>query len=258
MRIISSLMHAARRYCARLIHGWGGRLGCLEGSERGTKRMADMESITMKEVRERVDKLLRQGYDVSAPRRATEAENMALLESGMHLIRTLYREDGMDGPIAMVKEISAQLQDLLEYICDNFVPYLAAVPLKRPSGKQSQNLQREFSSMLSALRNNVEDDADDVDDMYCAIDSEEEDRLFEELDYLVDAQERAEAFRGNAYKFMANSIQKAFLKVVDLEVAFRMVRSSLHRWCRAMSKIVIILVQALVSLFTSTAIQVLQ
>ena len=48
-------------------------------------------------------------------------------------------------------------------------------------------------------------------------------RLFEELDRLVEAQERMETFKGNAHKFMANSVQKAFRGIEDLENAFRLV-----------------------------------
>ena len=195
----------------------------MEGTEYGKKRLQDMDLVTMKEVRERVQHLLRQGYDVTVPKTATEDENMKVFDASLHIVRTMYQENRLEEQIQKIRETNGQLQDLLVYIGDALVPYLAAVPLKRVQGKQGANLQAEFANLLVALAASEADHTNDGDDMYCAIDSEEEDRLFEELDYLVDAQERAEAFRGNAYKFMANSFQRVFLKVTDLEIAYRMV-----------------------------------
>jgi hypothetical protein len=65
---------------------------------------------------------------------------------------------------------------------------------------------------------------DDLDEINQAIDSDEEAKLFEELDALMDAQERALAFKGNAHQLMAQAFQKVSRRVVELEAAYDLVR----------------------------------
>ena len=195
----------------------------MDGTDIGKERIAQMKSLEITEVHERIEMLLSQGYDKRPPTQRSEEENITCMESSLYLIRTLYHEEKMKSEILMLREASSRIHNLVLYVDDNFLPYLTSIPLKQ-RGKQEH-----FSALL---HNCDDDDQIDFDDTNCAIDSEDEDRLFDELDHLIDAQERAEAFRGNAYKFMANSFQRTFLKVVELQDAFALVSTLTFSSCK--------------------------
>ena len=198
----------------------------LDGTDKGSCRFSEMEKITMDDVCLRIETLLKMGYDIKPPKDNAEEDILLVNESCFYLIDTLYQENRMKSQVDSVRTFNSNIYNLLLHICNTFVPYLAAVPLGQ-DGRKKLSLKKQISDLLFSLSNEQKGIVSDVYDTTCAIDSEEEDRLFEELDYLVDAQERALSFRGNAMKFMANSFQRNFMKVSDLENAISMVHSQI-------------------------------
>jgi hypothetical protein len=223
------------RYCACLIHSWGGTLGTLNGTAEGEKLFSEMEKHSMLEVRNLVDHLMAKEYDLREPVRQSEQEILQSWEVSLKIIVRLSetREKVMEGSYAVQHAVTSVLE-MLRNISATLIPYLSQVPMK--GSKQGSDLISEFDSLFQALTEaherlemgHVTVKGDDADNQMFAIDSDEETRLFEELDQLMDAQERAQAFRGNAHKFMANSVQKAFRQISELENAFRLVKAFLH------------------------------
>ncbi len=189
----------------------------------------------MLEVRNLVDHLMAKEYDLREPMRQSEQEILQSWEVSLQIIVRLNetREKVMEGSSAVQHAVTSVL-DMMRSISASLIPYLSQVPLK--GSKQGIDLISEFDHLFFALTEaherlemgHVAVKGDDGDNQMFAIDSDEETRLFEELDQLMDAQERAQAFRGNAHKFMANSVQKAFRQISLLENAFRLVRPILN------------------------------
>ena len=98
-------------------------------------------------------------------------------------------------------------------------------PILRISSSESAdtNFSSEIEHLFLSLRKNLQQENDDGDDINQAIDSDEETKLFEELDALMEAQERADAFKGNVHQLMAQTFQKVSRRVVELETAYDLV-----------------------------------
>ncbi len=185
----------------------------------------------MLEVRNLVDHLMAKEYDLREPVRQSEQEILQSWEVSLKIVVRLNetKEKVMEGSSAVQRAVTS-VMEMLQNISATVIPYLSQVPMK--GSKQGVDLIGEFDNVFKALREaherlemgHVAVKGDDGDNQMFAIDSDEETRLFEELDQLMDAQERAQAFRGNAHKFMANSVQKAFRQISELENAFRLVR----------------------------------
>jgi hypothetical protein len=190
-----------------------------------------MEKHSMLEVRNLVDHLMAKEYDLREPVRQSEQEILQSWEVSLKIVVRLNetKEKVMEGSSAVQRAVTS-VMEMLQNISATVIPYLSQVPMK--GSKQGVDLIGEFDNVFKALREaherlemgHVAVKGDDGDNQMFAIDSDEETRLFEELDQLMDAQERAQAFRGNAHKFMANSVQKAFRQISELENAFRLVR----------------------------------
>jgi hypothetical protein len=217
------------RYCAHLIYSWGGILGTLDGTAEGDKLIVEMQTHSMLEVRNLVDHLMAKEYDLREPIRQSEQEFLQNWEVSLKLIVLLHesKEKVMEG-CHLVQNTVTSVLDILKNIRSLLIPYLGLVPMK---GSKLDFIS-EFDTMYLALTEEHERletrhivvKGEDGDNQIFAIDSDEETRLFEELDQLMDAQERAQAFKGNAHKFMANSVQKVFRQISELENAFRLVR----------------------------------
>lgn len=50
------------KYCAKLIHGWGGRLGQLNGTEEGQQKMRELDAIDMDAIRAILTRLITDGH----------------------------------------------------------------------------------------------------------------------------------------------------------------------------------------------------
>jgi len=207
-------------YCARLLDGWGGRLGRSKNSETVLARFKEMREIDMDQVRERIESLLAKGYDLRAPVNFSRGAVSTQLETVHRIVEILQTENKMEDEIKMVQGMCATVLKTSQLLSDSFAPHLVNVPLKH--GGQ-RGIQQELIELSRTIQDENIDHTDDFEDVYCAIDSDEEERLFEELDYLVDLQERAEAFKGDKIKFIANSFQRAFMTLTDHEIALRSV-----------------------------------
>ena len=211
-----------RRYCARLIYGWGGKYGPFYDTDDQASLLQEMINTSMSQVREKINFYLSKGYDKRVPIRTQEQCILEYHEASTKLIASLGNNPSVLDAESFIHDAILKLRNIFGFIGDNIVPYLSAVPLE--GVKSGFDLKTEFSLLLQMVSDEaLYEENHDSDQGYCAYDSEEEARLFDELDLLLETQERAEMFRGNSFKFMANSFQKAFLRISELENAFKKV-----------------------------------
>jgi uncharacterized membrane protein YheB (UPF0754 family) len=205
------------RYCAKLIHGWGGRLGTLAETEEGKRLMSELNEIDINDVRFLIKRLIKGGYDRKIPARPSEQDTLTSLESSLLVVEHLARiRDDVHDFKSSVEQQAIFLQDAIIEVCS----MLQHVFLAQETAQS--NMSKEFEELFSSLRTN-QLDHDDVDEMNQAIDSDEEAKLFEELDMLMEAQERADTFRGNVHQLMAQTFQRVSRRLLELETAYDLV-----------------------------------
>ena len=126
------------------------------------------------------------------------------------------------------KEISTKIvsiQGILMDLPGSLFSHLKMIPFMN---KKEKDLMQNINFILDGIKEkNVENVTNHIErnDTLFEIDSDEEARLFDEIDVMMDIQERTEAFRGNSQKFLANSVQCTFRRIFELENAFRLVRN---------------------------------
>jgi hypothetical protein len=207
----------------------GGALGALAGTDSGRHLNENMKAHSIDDVRNLVNYLMNQEYDFREPIQLKEYEILQNREICLQIIVRMHKTqdlvhsslDGINGKIDVVLEA-------IQFLQNSFIPCISIIPFK--SNKTGADLINDFQSLfvlLNDTKSELEESHvrgfDEMEAHNVAIDSDEEERLFEELDQLMEAQERMEAFQGNAHKFMANSVQKVFRGIEDLENAFRLV-----------------------------------
>ena len=222
-------MISTNRYCAKLIHGWGGCLGSLAQSESADTAalMSLLDTISLDDVRDKVDSLLLKQYHKRDPVVKTEQELLCSFESTMELVIRLQKSrSDVDGFVSLLLEHMTYIKQVLSELPVSLVSYLSSIPSR---SSKIRNLSSRISLALEDL-----DDSSDVKtqsavvdsgflNSFWEIDSDEEAKLLEDIDVLMDTQERAEAFRGNTQKFLANSVQCTFRRIFELEHAFQLV-----------------------------------
>ena len=67
------------KYCAKLLQGWGGELGTFKGTKVGDKFLADLNDISIKNIREVIRKLIDQGLDKECPERMDDNELLVVM-----------------------------------------------------------------------------------------------------------------------------------------------------------------------------------
>ena len=178
-----------------------------------------LEEHAIDEVRELVDRLIEKGYDQHAPTATGDRELLRSWEASMAIVSAMDEMKGaVDEALQLVRSRAASIRGVFDHFGQTIVPYLCAVPMKGGGAEELPALLRNLGDSYCRGR-----DPDDEEDAMFGIDSDEEARLFEELDQLVDVQERMETFRTDSRRFMANSFQKSFLHILDLEDAFELV-----------------------------------
>jgi hypothetical protein len=207
-------------------------MGSLNGTAEGEKLLSEMEKHSMLEVRNLVDNLMAKEYDLREPVRQSEQQNLQNFEASLQIIVRFHqtREKVSEGSHS-VQLVITNVLEMLRGVRETFIPILSKVPMK--GSKDGTEFIVEFDALFRTLNEaqerlehgHVMVKGEEIENQMHAIDSDEEARLFEELDQLMDAQERAQAFRGNAHKFMANAVQKAFRHISEMENAFRLVRN---------------------------------
>ena len=185
----------------------------------------------MLDVRNLVDHLMAKEYDLREPVRQSDQEIIQCFETSLQIIvRLIEMKEKVVLGSQGVQLVVTSVVDILRTVRGTLIQHLSKVPMK--GSKHGSEFIREFDVLFQSLTEaherlelaHVTIKGDDNENQMFAIDSDEETRLFEELDQLMDAQERAQAFRGHAHKFMANSVQKVFRQISELENAFRLVR----------------------------------
>ena len=220
------------RYCAKLIHGWGGRLGTLAGTKEGVRLMEELSSININDVRFLIKRLIKGGYDKKIPIRPSEQELILSLETSHSIVKHLatVRED-VDAAKKSIQLDTKFVQESILDLC------LTLQPIFEVFKKAENSLHTEYQTLLRSLHQTSKIDGrsihehahdDDFDNSYQAIDSDEEAKLFEELDALMEAQERAFFFKGNAHELMAQTFQKVSRRLVELESAYELVSLQIY------------------------------
>jgi hypothetical protein len=213
-----------------LIYSLGGTLGVLSGNNEGLKLLAEMKKHTMNEVRCLINTLIEKEYDSKTPVARTEQEILIGREVSSNIMLKLSEaQKQINELLAYIHQDLASLIEMTDIMQNSLIPSLSNIPFK--AEKSGVNLINDFDSLLKHLKelyalcteDRLENPINDADNQNFAIDSDEEERLYRELDLLMESQERAEAFKGNAHKFMANSVQKAFRAISDLQNSFQLV-----------------------------------
>ena len=201
-----------------MIQGWGGRLGTLQGTEEGARLLAALNDIRVDDVRILIKRLIKEGYDKKIPVRPSEQEILTAFESSLLLLVHLgnIREE-IENIRQKVHEQTDFLQSVITEVSSNLQPMLHV------QENTESNFLGGVEDLFATLHHQPQHETDDLDDLNQAIDSDEEAKLFEELDALMEAQERADAFKGNVHQLMAQTFQKVSRRVVELEAAYDLV-----------------------------------
>ena len=223
------------RYCALLIQGWGGRHGDRAESFLASGKHDALETISLDEVRKQIDFLLMKGYDKHSHASKTELEMRSAYESSLELLVKI--KTTKDHLKKFTEDLSQKMESIRNILMDappSLVSDLSMIPSKN---KKERNLVQSINIVLEGLceshHNETENTALEQNSTFFEIDSDEEEKLFHEIDIMMDTQERAEAFRGNSEKFLANSVQCTFRRIFELENAFRLVRTKNNFLCIA-------------------------
>ena len=179
--------------------------------------MATLAEININDVRFLIKRLIKGGYDKKMPVRPSEQEILVAFESSLQVIEHLAMiHQEIHANKEKVQTETNFLQSTILDIASVLTPLMAIPDIVEG------NLAKDFQDQFLALKS-YQQEHDDMDEVNQAIDSDEEAKLFEELDALMEAQERALAFKGNAHQLMAQAFQKVSKRVVDLETAYDLV-----------------------------------
>ena len=181
----------------------------------------------MDDVRKLINHLIEKGYDKKIPQRRSEQEVLISYEVAAKLVLIV---ENVKSQLDEASSLIERKIDILNCLISDFrfklQPYMNTISLPSKSPRRADSLGLDFDSIFHAFDSIDTDEMVDISIDYGQIDSDEEAKLYDELDNLMEAQERAIAFKGNANKFMANAFQKMFLRIQDLEDSFELVRRS--------------------------------
>ena len=216
--------HFFCRFCARLILAGGGNTGSIDLTNENTWQ-EELESVSLKDVRAKVDQLLSHGYSKRSTVWKSEEELLCEFEiAGVLSAKVCEAKVKLDDAADSILQRISGIKNVMIRFSNEFIPYLSALPSK---SKNISHLQDRINLLLQDLDNcqvsSKEDILDHLSSLF-QIDSDEEAQLFDEIDILMDTQERAELFKGNTKQFLANSVDSTFRRIFDLENAFRLVR----------------------------------
>ncbi len=201
--------------------------------------MEIMNACPIADVRKLIDRLISKEYDMREPYHVSDQTIIKNRDVSLRLVVRLHHAQEIIG--TLLTEVDEKISNVLEamkYIKSSLLPCLGLVPYKGvlKGLKFGTDLVSDFDSIFLALKEasarlehgNCEP-FDEMDNQNTALDSDEENDLFEEIDQLMAFQERMEAFNGDVPKFMANSFQKAFRTLESLENAFKLVSEYTHK-----------------------------
>ena len=184
--------------------------------------LSELEAISIDDIRKRINYLIEKGYDKKVPERRSEQEILAAHEISSELVGLIQRtKTVLNEGITVIEGASSSLNSLLNDFRVGLQPHLNNYMSKNRSNVESSAV--DFDKLFEALNSDHSANEDTFFENYGVVDSDEEALLYEELDNLMEAQERAQLFRGNNSKFIANAVQKVLLRIQELESAFGLV-----------------------------------
>ena len=183
--------------------------------------MAKLNEINVNDIRMLIKRLIKEGYDKKVPIRPSEQEILTSFESSLLIAQHLGKiREEVDLAKQKVQEEVEFLQSVIVEVCS------LLQPITMPHESLETSLSLEFERLFNSLRAHQPQENDDLDEVNQAIDSDEEAKLFEELDVLMEAQERADTFKGNVHQLMAQTFQKVSRRLVELEASYDLVSKS--------------------------------
>ena len=186
-----------------------------------------MESISLDDVRAKVNQLLANGYNKRCTVWISEEELLRKFETSAKLSAKISEtkvklDDAADRILSQISSI----KNVLIGFSNTFIPYLSALPSKSKRISQLYDSTSLLIQDLDSCQVGSNENALDHLSSLFQIDSDDEAKLFDEIDIMMDTQERAESFKGNTQRFLANSVECTFRRIFDLENAFRLVRKT--------------------------------
>ena len=179
-----------------------------------------MKKVQIDDARLLINRLIKKGYDKSIPDRRSDQDIRVSYEASAQLVvMTQKCKSSFHDASDRIENISSDLLSLLKSFRRCLEPFITTVPSKA----RLEGTLNEFDRLYHNLNLVRIDGESQFDDECGCIDSDEEAQLYEELDNLMEAQERALAFKGDSKKFMANAFQKLFMRIQELEAAFEYV-----------------------------------
>jgi hypothetical protein len=201
------------------------------GTDDGMRLLKDIKNQSMNEIRALIDALIEKKYDTMKPIAASDQHILKSRDVCSELIIHVHLEQSrMNEVFSSIHENLGTVHDVIDYMNASLIPHLVSIPIK--ANRSGSELQYNLNSLVLTFKGaygllkEASDHSlmiDDTENQNFAIDSDEEERLYRELDLLMESQERAEAFTGNAHKFMANSVQKTVRIIDDLQNCFQLV-----------------------------------
>jgi hypothetical protein len=185
-----------------------------------------MKKISIDDVRMLINHLIEKGYDKKIPERRNEQEILVSNEVSSELVLiTEYTRTRLEEACRFFESNCESLRSVLKTFKLQLHPCLGTTTTKTHGASETPGVRPVFAfdELFQILESEDRIDDDPFEDCCGCIDSDEEAKLYEELDTLLDAQERAFAFKGNTNKFMANAFQKIFLRIQELEHSFELV-----------------------------------
>jgi hypothetical protein len=212
------------RYCAKLIHGWGGVMGAANPPEKRPALLQQLDRCSMNDVRACINRLIERGYDRKKPLGYNEQETLSHFEASARMIELLKSEiqPRLEASRQLIGQTKIVVRSLMQEFRTSLAPFLVAINSK--TSQQGVNLDTVFDRLFKTMEQSVMNATHTEEEELEGIDSDEEEQLFKELDEMSEARDRLTAFKGPPAKFMAGSFQKAFLNVTNFGSAYELVR----------------------------------
>ena len=176
----------------------------------------------MNDVRASINRLIERRYDKITPVGFDEQEARISFESSTKVIELIRNtiKPALDDSTENLVQTKMFLRRLIQEFKSSLSPFLVAINSK--TSKRGADLNDQFEKLFRSMEHTPDHSCGD-EEARGGVDSDEEDRLYEELDQMTEAYDRISAFSGPPEKFMANSFQKAFLNISNLVVGFELV-----------------------------------
>ena len=128
------------KYCAKLLQGWGGELGnAYRGTEEGAAFLAELEELSIKQVRLLISNLIEQGLDRKVPARLSDQELRVVMSSTirhMPLVKELHERTSI-----LTKDfevLSGNLNETLDHLSQDVLRLIDVLVKNRDTAGRSR------------------------------------------------------------------------------------------------------------------------